>query len=444
MDWLVDRHHADSMDHALAGIDDHLRRHAVFDTGVDGAMGTVRAMVADHLPSTGSGLLRLQLDWRGERPRILLGSLEGRAAVDEAGLVPGKAIPAGRRDVLDRIELRHIAESTLELERHVQETFAEGPPPMAKVDADPLRDGAMSVALALSAATVAHPTANPAQAASLAGTVLADNVIGDEPPQTGPEVATAFVKAHRALGSDAQVLAADDRTVEVAITQCPFSPGIKDDNALCHVSAGLAGRLGAHVNGVATVVLAESVATGDEQCHLQMWLDIPDQEVRGERHRWPPVVSAETGPAPQLVLSVNLPSETGSVPVVRRLAAQALRAFGVTDEDVHDVQLAITEACANVIDHASDSDTYEVQVELAADQCTITVVDQGGGFDATAVPSTAEPDAETGRGLALMRTLTDNVAFRNEPQAGTVVHMTKSLTHDDTHPLWSRPPHVGA
>jgi serine/threonine-protein kinase RsbW len=121
--------------------------------------------------------------------------------------------------------------------------------------------------------------------------------------------------------------------------------------------------------------------------------------------------------------------------VVRRLAAQALRAFGVVETDVDDVQLAITEACANVIDHAADTDTYDVKVELAADRCAITVLDQGGGFDAAAVPERPEDDSDVGRGLLLMRALVDNIAFTNEPQAGAVVHMVKALRYDRNHPL---------
>jgi serine/threonine-protein kinase RsbW len=206
------------------------------------------------------------------------------------------------------------------------------------------------------------------------------------------------------------------------------------------VSTALAGQLGARVNGEATVALPESIAAGDPACHLTVRLDASTDELAGELHRWPAVTGAPSRSAPHLELSVNLPSETASVPVVRRLAAQALRSFGVADRDVDDVQLAIAEACANVIEHAIDSDTYEVQVELAADQCAITVIDQGSGFDATAVPANPDPRSQGGRGLALMRALTDKVAFRNEPQAGTVVHMTKRLEHDETHPLWNRAP----
>ncbi|QNN55027.1 ATP-binding protein [Nocardioides mesophilus] len=198
----------------------------------------------------------------------------------------------------------------------------------------------------------------------------------------------------------------------------------------------MAGQLAARVRGESLVVLDESVAHGDPECHLQILLgESLGGDVDGQTYFWPPRATSPVAPAPHLDLSVSLPRESVSVPVVRRLAAQALRAFGVDEENVDDVQLAITEACGNVIDHAGETDTYEVKIELAADRCAITVIDQGAGFDATAVPEQAAVDAEMGRGLTLMRALVDNVAFHNEPQAGAVVHMVKQLTYDSDHPL---------
>ncbi len=177
------------------------------------------------------------------------------------------------------------------------------------------------------------------------------------------------------------------------------------------------------------------MVAGDPECHLQVLLREPAENDEGQGYFWPPRAAPNVETVPHLDLSVALPRESVSVPVVRRLAAQALRAFGVLDEDVDDVQLAITEACANVIDHAGATDTYDVKIELSADRCAITVVDQGGGFDVAAVPERADDDAEMGRGVALMRALVDNVAFRNEPQAGAVVHMVKTLRYIEDHPL---------
>jgi serine/threonine-protein kinase RsbW len=167
--------------------------------------------------------------------------------------------------------------------------------------------------------------------------------------------------------------------------------------------------------------------------HVERW--VPDTYDDG-----PVLPVATPGNVPHLDLSLSLPRESSSVPVVRKLSVQALAAFGVIDEDVADVELAITEACANVIDHAADTDTYEVRVELASEECSITVIDQGSGPPASAVADDVDVDAETGRGLALMRAMVDNVAFRSEPRAGAVVHMVKTLRYEREHPL-RRPAH---
>ena len=49
-----------------------------------------------------------------------------------------------------------------------------------------------------------------------------------------------------------------------------------------------------------------------------------------------------------------------------------------------------------------------------------------------AVPAAeAEPSAEDGRGIQLMRALVDEVTFTSRPQVGTVVHLEKQLTWVD-------------
>ena len=137
-----------------------------------------------------------------------------------------------------------------------------------------------------------------------------------------------------------------------------------------------------------------------------------------------------------MTVRLDLPREVGSVPAVRRLLRSTLDVLHVDRESGEDLELAITEACANVIDHATDTDSFEVQVEVAADRCSITVLDHGTGFDGSS--ELGGDDDETGRGLRLMTALVDRLAFRNEPQAGTVVHMVKNLEYDSDHPLWQR------
>jgi serine/threonine-protein kinase RsbW len=275
------------------------------------------------------------------------------------------------------------------------------------------------------------------QAASLAGAILAQAVVDPDANLDAAGAAALIAEVHRALGSDARTEVHGD-VIEMSMSTCPFGPGVTGAPSLCHVTTGLAGQIGARVHGAATVVLDESIAHGDPECHLLVRLRPDGEDVRGQSYQWPTVAAPRQGPAPHLDLSLSLPRESGSVPVVRRLAAQALRAFGVADDDIDDVQLAISEACANVVEHATDADTYEVKVELAADRCAITVVDHGRGFDATTITGPPPPDAESGRGLLLMRALVDNIAFQSQPQAGAVVHMVKTLRFEADHPLWAR------
>jgi serine/threonine-protein kinase RsbW len=63
------------------------------------------------------------------------------------------------------------------------------------------------------------------------------------------------------------------------------------------------------------------------------------------------------------------------------------------------------------------------------------VLDRGDGFDAATVRYQEDDDAESGRGLTLMRALVDNLNFVSEPKVGAVVHMVKRLDYDDTHPF---------
>lgn len=440
MDWLIDT--ADpgtAPDRASRLLEEHLRRHAVDPEGVAPLVRGVRDELADAAKRADSRPLHLRLDWTSRRAVLAVAPVE--AAAPEAGEVPMDApVPARHRAALRERVADPLTVLELPVVRRAQHTFDSGPPPVLDSGLAPEKQGPAAVALALAAAIDAHPTATAPQAAAIAGALIAS--AGSPPDQRLDARAAAeeFVRLHHALGSEAYVVSADDDRVELSVTKCPFGAADGPAASLCHVSSGLAGQLAAKVHGSSKVVLDEAIVKGDPECHLQVLLN-PEPEGEAEHHAeaetfyWPPRGSAPVDRVPHLDLSVALPRESVSVPVVRRLAGQALRAFGVDDDDVDDVMLAITEACANVIDHAGATDTYDVKIELSADRCAITVVDQGGGFDAAQVPATVSQDAEMGRGLALMRALVDNVAFRNEPQAGAVVHMVKNLSYDANHPM---------
>lgn len=434
MDWLIDSTAADPA-RALDLLGDHLRRHAADPESVDAALEQLEGTLAGALEAAEGRPVRAHLDWTRTAPALRLVALRDELPTDD-DVVLDAPVPARHRSAVQRLDVEPLASTPLAVDRASREVFVAGPPPTVGVAVDPAH-GMAAVPVAMAAVHETHPGLDASQVASAAGALIAEAALEDGNSPLDPRgAAEAIAEVHRALGSDAHVVTATDDVLEVAVGRCPFgdSPGA---SSLCHVSTGVAGQLAARVHGRAAVILDESVAAGDPECHLQVVLREVDG-VDGETHVWPPTVVNPVQISPQFDLSVSLPREGGSVPVVRRLAGQALRAFGVCDSDVDDVQLAITEACANVIDHAADTDTYDVKVELAADHCAITVVDKGGGFDAGAVPARPDDESGSGRGLMLMRALVDNVKFTNEPQAGAVVHMVKALTYDQDHPLHRR------
>lgn len=131
-------------------------------------------------------------------------------------------------------------------------------------------------------------------------------------------------------------------------------------------------------------------------------------------------------------LTLNLPRDEATLPLVRHLCKFTMQEIGVAAECISDIELAITEACANVVEHSSAEDEFEVRVEMAPKRCDIRIVDTGRGFDFESFGrDNAAADAEGGRGIQLMRALVDRVGFSSEPEKGTVVHLVKHLTFDD-------------
>ena len=82
----------------------------------------------------------------------------------------------------------------------------------------------------------------------------------------------------------------------------------------------------------------------------------------------------------QVSFHLALPRDEASVPVTRRLIAQALRVVGVEPDTVSDVEIALSEACANVLRHAQVGDSYEVRAGFDQERAFLEIIDQGAGW----------------------------------------------------------------
>lgn len=128
----------------------------------------------------------------------------------------------------------------------------------------------------------------------------------------------------------------------------------------------------------------------------------------------------------EITLRLSLPREAESVPVVRRILKHALEAIRVERQIIGDLELALTEACTNVLDHAGGTEEYEVCAGIDGTNCVIEVIDQGVGFEAS--DRIMPPDsAEDGRGLLLMKAVSDSVSVIKRPTNGITVRIEKQL-----------------
>jgi serine/threonine-protein kinase RsbW len=146
-----------------------------------------------------------------------------------------------------------------------------------------------------------------------------------------------------------------------------------------------------------------------------------------------------------------LPRDAASVPVTRNLLDGCLETLGVTPDIRTDIALALSEACANVIQHAGPGDQYEVTARARDGRCIIEVLNAGSGDGAAAAGRLADgpgpadlgadslstgnlvtgapipPTAEHGRGLKIMSAVVDELHLIGDGRQGTTVHFEKEL-----------------
>ncbi|MFF8968707.1 ATP-binding protein [Streptomyces sp. NPDC014995] len=140
--------------------------------------------------------------------------------------------------------------------------------------------------------------------------------------------------------------------------------------------------------------------------------------------------------------SLHLRREAASVPLARRLLLGTMETAGVDPDVSYDLSVALSEACANAVEHGGDtahggcSEAYRVTAYLDGEKCRIEVADSGPGFstERTVRPARAhththtDTEAEAGRGLHLIEELADHVHIGNKPgRTGAVVSFDKIL-----------------
>jgi anti-sigma regulatory factor (Ser/Thr protein kinase) len=119
-------------------------------------------------------------------------------------------------------------------------------------------------------------------------------------------------------------------------------------------------------------------------------------------------------------LELSLPARAENVAVVRHAFGGFGDAFGVDDQTLSDIKLAVTEACTNVVVHAypDREGPIEVHATMADGRLVVLVRDEGQGI----VPRADSPGL--GLGLPLIATLAESLELGTGSEDQTEVRMT--------------------
>ena len=136
-----------------------------------------------------------------------------------------------------------------------------------------------------------------------------------------------------------------------------------------------------------------------------------------------------------LEIEARMPSEVKAIsPLVDQLIRLIEESQFMPGDELH-IELAVREAVQNAVVHGNRLDPSKlVQLRCRCEPgkgVSITVKDEGQGFNLEAVPDPLAPEnlgAEHGRGILLMKFWMDEVSFE---QGGTEVHMRKRASNEE-------------
>jgi serine/threonine-protein kinase RsbW len=133
--------------------------------------------------------------------------------------------------------------------------------------------------------------------------------------------------------------------------------------------------------------------------------------------------------------SLIVTSQVERLAEIADFVEDAACACGLNDEQTHDVQMAVDEACTNVIEHAyrgKPDGTIDIVCDKRGNEFIVTISDFGARFDPKKIelPKTHTPLSKRrigGLGLFFMRKLMDRVTFDFASGRGNRLTMVKKI-----------------
>ncbi len=130
---------------------------------------------------------------------------------------------------------------------------------------------------------------------------------------------------------------------------------------------------------------------------------------------------------------IIIPSDVAYLQMLDEFLEETLRGFGVSESDIADIAISVTELANNAIIHGNKENpekVVDIRIKLINGAVEIIVSDEGKGFDTLALPDPLTEEnlfKENGRGIFIVRSLMDKVDIKIRKDNGTVIKLVKKI-----------------
>ena len=129
----------------------------------------------------------------------------------------------------------------------------------------------------------------------------------------------------------------------------------------------------------------------------------------------------------------TFPGNYQSLSKISKFVVEAALKAGLDEQEIYQVELAVDEACCNIIDHAYGGENrgeMQCSVEVGENELTVTLKDRGRPFDPRLVPVPVfhvpiQKVKRRGAGFFLMHKVMDEIRFEASSKDGNVLVMVK-------------------
>ncbi|NQU11060.1 ATP-binding protein [bacterium] len=142
------------------------------------------------------------------------------------------------------------------------------------------------------------------------------------------------------------------------------------------------------------------------------------------------------------LLSIHAPGDGSYLSHIRRLVTDLARQVGFHEEEVAKIEMAVDEACSNVVEHAYAPNKQwrwqhrepelRMAIRIQDGQLVIEINDHGQRFDFTNYrPANLEDNLRDmrpgGYGIVIMRKFMDEVQYNSSDETGNTLRLVKYL-----------------